>query len=128
MSVIWIGLFPRHVVCGWCGYHVFTAIWLDTGCPDGPLSAPDPGGGWNLPVLFGLVLGDPGRPCVLCPLSLPVLCVSLLMGWLVSSGWCVFWGVITSLLSLSLSEFMLILTPIVLLGIHVSFTLMNCYF
>ena len=39
-----IGLFPRPVVCGWCGYPVITAVGLDPVCPGGPLSAPDPGG------------------------------------------------------------------------------------
>ena len=39
-----IGLFPRPVVCGCCGYPVITAVGLDPGCPGGPLSAPDPGG------------------------------------------------------------------------------------
>ena len=28
-------------------------------------------GRWPLPVLFGPVLGDPGRPCVLGPLEYP---------------------------------------------------------
>ena len=73
-----IGMFPLPVVCGWCGYPVTTAVGLDPGCRGGPLSAPDPGGGWPLPVLFSPVLGDPGRPCVLgslespCPLDSPV--------------------------------------------------------
>ena len=39
-----IGLFPLPVVCGWRAYPVITAIGLNTGCPGGPLSAPDPGG------------------------------------------------------------------------------------
>ena len=63
-----IGLFPRPVVCEWCGYPVCTAVGpflVDPGCPGMPLSVPDPGGGWPLFVLIGLVLGDPGEPCVL---------------------------------------------------------------
>ena len=71
MSAIWIGLFPRPVVCGWCGYPVITALGLGPGCTGGPLSAPDPGGRWPLPVLLGPVLGDPGRPCFLGPLESP---------------------------------------------------------
>ena len=66
LSVIWIGLFLLPVVCWWCGYPIFTAVGpflFDPGCPGGPLSAPDPGGGVDpLPVLFGPLLGDPGRP------------------------------------------------------------------
>ena len=44
--------------CGW-------ALIFDLGSPGGPLSATDPCGGWPIPVLFGLVLCDPGGPCVL---------------------------------------------------------------
>ena len=77
MSVIWIGLFPLPVVCGWCGYPVLL-----------PLAPPLwPGLSWwafisrwpwwavgPLPVLFGPVPGDPGRPCVLWVSVLWVAC------------------------------------------------------
>ena len=36
-----------------------------------------------IPALFGPALGDPGRPLVLCPRSLPVLWVAILVRWLV---------------------------------------------
>ena len=84
-----IGLFPLPVVCGWCVYSVITAVGLfllDPGCPGGPLSAADSGGGWPLPILFGLVLGDPGRPCVLGPLESPCVLGSPVEG-LASLQW-----------------------------------------
>ena len=47
---------------------------------------------WPLPVLFGMALGDPGWPMVMCPLDLPVHWVALLRGWLVCYGCDVLWG------------------------------------
>ena len=85
MSVIWICLFPLPVVCGWCGYPAITAVGLGPGCPVGPglswWAIISPWSWWAvgpLPVLFGPVPGDPGRPYVLgplessCPLDSPV--------------------------------------------------------
>ena len=62
---------------------------------------------------------------ILCYPGLPVLLVTLLRGWLVCCGCDVIWAIISNI-SITLSEFMLIWIPIVLLGIHVPFTLMIC--
>ena len=64
-----IGLFPRPVVCGWCGYPVITALGLDPSCIVRPLSAPDPAGPLppSCPVLPGARY--PGWPKALCPVS-----------------------------------------------------------
>ena len=84
-------------VCSlWLWYFliILTYYFTDVGpfifnpsCPGGPLSAADPVGPVGpLPVLLSLVLGDPGRPLVLCPLSLTVLWEALLREWLVCGG------------------------------------------
>ena len=55
----------RPVLPPCCLCPVITAVGpflLDPDCPVGPLSAPYPGWGWPLPVLFGQVPGDLGRP------------------------------------------------------------------
>ena len=82
---------PPPFDCGWCGHPVFTAVGpflFVLGCPGGPLSATDPGGPVGpLHILFGPVLVDPGRPLVMCPLSLPVLWEVPLSGWLVRGSY-----------------------------------------
>ena len=80
-----IGLFPRPVVCGWCGYPVITVVGLDPGCPGGPLSASDPGGPLapSCPVWPGAWWSRQA----MCPGSSWVSLshwVALLRGWLVS--------------------------------------------
>ena len=56
---------------------VFTGVGpflFNPSYPGGPLPAADPVGAVGpLPILFSLLLGDPDRPLVLCPLSLTVL-------------------------------------------------------
>ena len=85
-----LSLFP-HPLCGWCAYilsllAVLVGPLFVLGFPGGPSTAADPGGpAGPLPKLFGPVLGDPGRPLVLCPLNLTVFCGSV--DELVSPRW-----------------------------------------
>ena len=84
------------LLSGWCVYPYFTAVGpllFGPGCPVGPLWAADPREPARLlPVLFGLALGDPGWPMVMCPLGLSVHWVALLRGRLVCSSCDVLWG------------------------------------
>ena len=66
---------PLLVVCGWCGYPVFTSVGsflFDRVVLVGHYQPPTLVGVGPLPVLFGPALGDPGWPMVLCPLGGPV--------------------------------------------------------
>ena len=63
MIVIWIGLFPALLSLG-------DAVILSS-LPLGWTRVVLAGHYQPLPVLFGTVLGDPGRPCVLGPLESP---------------------------------------------------------
>ena len=89
-----LGLVPFPFVCGWCADFLPLLAWpvgLDSSLAWVVLA------GHYQPLIlvsplapFGPIwpgpLSDPGRPLVLCPLSLPVLSEALLRGWLVCSG------------------------------------------